>query len=127
MKNLDMEPKEPFADSSVSEMKRVLAKVAGSLGLVLVDDGFVFFALENDPEKYPVGPMASAPKHVESFRRFLNNHLCKDKTWSSSTSALVNIPLSNPFYGCKSLEEVELRADLLGKKEKEKKKEKKMR
>lgn len=109
-----MESKKPFVDSSMTEIKRVLAKVAESLGLVLVDDGFVFFALENDPEKYPVGPMASAPKHVESFRRFLNDHLCKDDTWSSSTSALVNIPLSNPFCGCKSLEEVELRADLLG-------------
>ena len=114
-----MKPKEPFADDNMSELKRVLAKVAESLGLVLVDDGFVFFALENDPEKYPVGPMVSASKHVESFRRFLNDHLCKDKTWSSSTSALV-IPLSNPFCGCKSLEEVELRADLLGNKEKEK-------
>ena len=108
-----MKPKEPFTDDSMSEMKRVLAKVAWSLGFVLVDDGFVFFALENDPEKYPIGPMVSAPKHVESFRRFLDDHLCKDKTWSSSTSALVNTPLSNPFCGCKSLEEVELRADLL--------------
>lgn len=95
-------------------MKRVLAKVARSLGLVLVDDGFVFFASLNDPEKHPVCPMVSAPKHTDSFRRFLNDYLCKDKTWSSSTSALVNISLSNPFYGCKSLEEVELRAGLLG-------------
>lgn len=99
---------------SIDEAMDALETIAKAMGFVFVNnEDYVYFAsgveLENAPRK-PIGSIygkAGMPSPSSPYRRLLEDCVHNRKKFGQS--------ILNPFIGCESLEEVLIRADLVGK------------
>lgn len=100
---------------SIDEAIDALETIAKAMGFVFVNTGdYVYFAcgdgLEDTPRR-PIGCIygkVGMPSPSSPYRSLLEDCVHNRKKFSRS--------ILNPFFGCESLEEVLIRADLAGKK-----------
>ena len=101
-----MESKLAKTEAGIS-IEHVLKKIADVLGYAFADDGnFVFFASNKDSWTSNVTRMHPAYEvaYEVSCEKLLNEVLSKIQFYDGK---------ENPFYGCKSIEEVLVKCDLL--------------
>ena len=93
------------------EVDDALHTIASAMGFYVVDDAdYLFFAVKSK-DRYTSIPMScmygknGVPSPSSPYRNLLEDCMSRRKTFGES--------IANPFYGCKSIEEVYIRADLL--------------
>ena len=93
------------------EVDDALHAIASAMGFYVVDDAdYLFFAVKSK-DGYTSIPMScmygknGVPSPSSLYRNLLEDCMSRRKTFGEE--------VANPFYGCKSIEEVYIRADLL--------------
>ena len=101
------------ASTSIDEVLDALEKIAQIMGFVFVNnEDYVYFAVESIGDTPPrpascIYGKAGVPRLGSPYDNLLKDCMQHRKTFGRS--------ISNPFYECRSLEEVYIRADLVDK------------
>lgn len=93
------------------EVDDALHTIADAMGFYVVDDeDYLFFVAKGKDEQTShlmscMYGKNGVPSPSSPYRNLLHDCMCRRKTFGKE--------VANPFYGCKSIEEVYIRADLL--------------